>query len=322
MLLSFLLFAMITIPAQPSFANSSLSYEEWLSEFKKSALKQGISADTLERAFKGVTPQPRVVSLDRKQPETIQTLEDYISARVTSSRIKLGRKLYKENQALLQKIEDKYKVQGRFIIAFWGMETNYGRYTGGHYVIEALTTLAYDGRRSRFFRKQLLDALTILEQGHVTVEKMTGSWAGAMGQTQFMPSTFRAYATDGDGDGKINLWESKADAFSSAANYLSSIGWKNDQTWGREVTLPKHFDRRYIKNKTLKTLQRWQEIGVRKRSGQDLPKRNLKARVIQPDGKNGRAFIVYPANYNAILNWNRSHKFAIAIGTLADAIVR
>ena len=297
-------------------------YAAWLEAFKKEAMSKGISAQTLDAAFEGVVPKPRIVKLDRNQPETVQTFEDYVKARVTQGRIDLGRTKYKENQALLQKIESKYGVQGRFLVAFWGMETHYGRYTGGHNVIAALTTLAFDGRCSKFFRKQLLDALTILEQGHIAPGKMTGSWAGAMGQTQFMPSTFRAYATDGDGDGKINLWESKADAFASAANYLSSIGWRDDQTWGRQVLLPKNFDYSLIENKIKKTLKEWQALGVRRHTGRALPTRDLKASIVQPDGKNGRAFIVYPRNYNAILNWNRSHKFAISIGMLADAIVR
>ena len=311
-----------TFPAHSSLANNKLSFESWLEIFKKEALEKGISAETLDKAFKGVKPKPKVVALDRKQPETIQTLQDYMDTRLTDLRISIGRKKYKENRELLQQIESKYGVQGRFIVAFWGMETSYGRFTGGHYVIAALTTLAYDNRRAAFFRKQLLDALTIIDQGHISVDKMTGSWAGAMGQTQFMPSTFRAYATDGDGDGKINLWESKADAFASAANYLSSIGWRDDQTWGREVELPKNFDHSHVKKKTLKYLKDWQKLGVRKRFGHNLPKRKIKAKIVQPDGKNGRAFIVYPANYNAILNWNRSHKFAISIGMLADAIVK
>jgi len=291
-------------------------------DFKQEARKNGISEAILEEAFEGVKPSPRVVKLDRSQPETIQTFQDYFEKRVTPYRIELGRKQYRENRKLFQQIESRFGVQGRFIAAFWGMETSYGRFSGGHYVIGALTTLAYDPRRAKFFRKQLMDALIILEEGHITVDKMKGSWAGAMGQTQFMPSTFRAYAMDGDGDGKINIWESKADAFASAANYLSSIGWRSDQTWGREVLLPSGFDQDLIKEKVAKTLAEWQALGVRKMFGKNLPTRDLVAMVVQPDGPGERAFITYPANYSAILDWNRSHKFAISVGTLADAIVR
>ncbi|VAW83418.1 Membrane-bound lytic murein transglycosylase B [hydrothermal vent metagenome] len=317
-----LLFLALATTTHYVLADSRDDYSAWLVEFKKEAISKGISEKTLERAFKGVKPQPRVVTLDRSQPETVQTLQDYINKRVTAFGIELGRKKFRENHALLQKIESRFGVQGRFIVAFWGLETSYGRYTGGHNVIAAITTLAFDKRRGSFFRKQLLDALFIIETGHIRVDQMTGSWAGAMGQTQFMPSTFRAYAIDGDGDGKIDIWGSKADAFSSAANYLSKIGWKDDQTWGREVQLPVKFNQRLIKKKIKKTLPEWQALGVRRINGNNLPQRKLEANIILPDGPGGRAFITYPANYNAILNWNRSHKFAISIGTLADAIAQ
>jgi len=319
LLLITLLFSLLSLPAM---ADEGTDFARWLADFKQEARENGISDATLDAAFVGVKPSPRVVKLDRSQPETIQTFQDYFEKRVTPYRIELGRKQYRENQKLFQQIESRFGVQGRFIAAFWGMETSYGRFSGGHYVIGALTTLAYDPRRAKFFRKQLMDALIILDEGHITVDKMKGSWAGAMGQTQFMPSTFRAYAMDGDGDGKINIWESKADAFASAANYLSSIGWRGDQTWGREVLLPDDFDQALIKDKSKKTLAEWQALGVRKMFGKNLPKRDLIAMVVQPDGPGERAFITYPANYSAILDWNRSHKFAISVGTLADAIAR
>ncbi|MCF6324478.1 MAG: lytic murein transglycosylase [Gammaproteobacteria bacterium] len=320
LLLVTMLFSML-LPVS-LMADDDADFARWLVDFKQEARENGISDAILEEAFEGVKPSPRVVKLDRSQPETIQTFQDYIEKRVTPYRIELGRKQYRENRQLFQQIEARFGVQGRFIAAFWGMETSYGRFSGGHYVIGALTTLAYDPRRAKFFRKQLMDALTILDEGHITVDNMKGSWAGAMGQTQFMPSTFRAYAMDGDGDGKINIWESKADAFASAANYLSSIGWRSDQTWGREVLLPNDFDQGLIKDKVKKTLAEWQALGVRKMFGKNLPKRDLVAMVVQPDGPGARAFITYPANYSAILDWNRSHKFAISVGTLADAIAR
>ncbi len=309
-------------PVYASPVEDGGDFDAWLSQLKIEAINRGISANIVDQAFVDVKPIKRIIKLDRKQPEFTQTLDEYLNARINKRRIHLGRKKFKENRKLLQKIESQFGVQGRFIVAFWGLETNYGLYTGGFNVIAALSTLAFDGRRSEFFRKQLFDALEILDQGHVSVKKMKGSWAGAMGQTQFMPSTFKAYAMDGDGDGKINIWESKADAFASAANYLSSIGWDDQQTWGREVQLPKDFDIQLIEDKTEKTLPEWQTLGVRRLFGASLPEKNLSARIIQPDGVGGRAFIIYPTNYNAILNWNRSHKFAIAVGSLADAIVR
>ncbi len=321
LLLKIAMLASLLLPTV-ALASEDENFSRWLIEFKQEARQQGISDKTLEQAFVGVKPSPRVVKLDRSQPETIQTFQDYFDKRVTPYRIELGRKQYREHRELFQKIEARFGVQGRFIAALWGMETSYGRFSGGHNVIAALTTLAYDPRRAKFFRKQLIDALVILDEGHITLEKMKGSWAGAMGQTQFMPSTFRAYAIDGDGDGKINVWESKADAFASAAHYLSSIGWRSDQTWGREVQLPAAFDQTLIKEKVKKSLAEWQALGVRKQFGQPLPKRDLVATIVQPDGSGTRAFLTYPANYSAILDWNRSHKFAISVGTLADAIAR
>lgn len=298
------------------------SFEQWRDEFRQEALEKGISPQTFERAFRDVAPIPRIVELDRKQPEFTLTLEEYVSRVVPQRRISLGKKKLAENRALLEQVAAEYGVQPRFLVAFWGIETDFGRLTGGFSVIAALTTLAYDGRRAEFFRDQLLDALQILEQGHIEPDQMTGSWAGAMGQAQFMPSTFRAYAVDFDGDNKIDLWRSKADVFASAANYLAEVGWDNDQTWGREVKLPEGFDTSLLGLETKKPLDEWDKLGVRRLSGNNLPDRNLMASLVQPDeGKFVRTYLVYD-NYRAILDWNRSHKFAVAVGTLADAIGR
>ncbi len=320
-LLFVVFFCSFLLPAERSLA-AAQPFDAWLAQFKAEAREKGISDATLEAAFKGVEPIPRIIELDRRQPEFTQTLDQYLDARLTRTRIETGREKFAEHRELLQKMESRFGVQGRFLVAFWGMETNYGRYTGGYNVIAALATLAHDGRRGAFFRRQLLDALTIIEQGHIEPERMKGSWAGAMGQTQFMPSTFRGYAIDGDGDGRIDIWGSKADAFASAANYLSKMGWRIDQTWGREVRLPEEFDRALIEKKVRKPLAEWQALGVRRVNGNDLPERDLDAFLVQPDGPGGRAFLAYPANYEAILRWNRSHKFAIAVGLLADAVAR
>ncbi len=307
---------------QEQQSQESQSYEQWLSEFRQEALNKGISATIFDAAFKGVAPIERIIELDRKQPEFTQTLDQYLTARLTEDRIKRGKKKYAENRELLERIADKYGVQSRFLVSFWGMETNYGRFTGGYSVIAAITTLAFDGRRSQFFRNQLLDALTILEEGHVSPEQMKGSWAGAMGQAQFMPSTFRAYAVDGDGDGKIDIWNSKADVFASAANYLSTVGWSDELTWGREVIIPKDIDPALADLEIKKPLNEWQALGVRRLGGRDLPERDIQASLVLPDDDiNGRAYLIYD-NYHAILHWNRSHKFAVAVGTLSDLIAR
>ena len=296
-------------------------FADWLAEFREDALSKGVSGQTFDRAFEGVAPKPRVVELDRSQPEFKLTLDQYVDRVVPQRRIDMGRRKLAEHAALLERVAAKYGVQPRFIVSFWGIETDFGRLTGGFYVIEALVTLAYDGRRSAFFRKQLLDALLILEEGHIEREQMTGSWAGAMGQAQFMPSTFRAYAVDFDGDKRIDLWNSKADVFASAANYLSQIGWHDDQTWGREIVLPKGFNGDHVGRRNKKSLAGWQALGLRRLNGQALPTRNLTAGLIQPDGPGARAFLVY-GNFDSILNWNRSERFGVAVGTLADAIVK
>jgi len=313
--LSLLLFSSGVLQAQEDFS-------QWLSELKVEALQKGVSNKIFDEAFIGVSPIPRIIELDRKQPEFTLTLDQYLSRVVPKRRVNIGRKKLAENAALLKEVADKYGVQPRFLVAFWGIETDFGRIFGGYSVIAALTTLAFDGRRSDFFRKQLLDALMILEEGHITPQAMKGSWAGAMGQAQFIPSTFRAYAVDGDGDGKIDIWNSKADVFASAANYLSKIGWNDDLTWGREVELPKDFDMSQSSLDIKKSLEEWQRLGVRRLNDRALPKRNLKASLIVPDEKpTGRAYLIYD-NYRAILHWNRSHKFAVAVGTLSDRIAK
>lgn len=314
--------AAVLMPLQLAWAQQSEDFEQWKQALRQEALEKGISAATFDAAFKGVKPIEKVVKLDRKQPEFTQTLQQYLNARVDKRRIAQGKKKYAENRELLEQVAKKFGVQSRFLVSFWGMETNYGHYTGGFSVIAAITTLAFDGRRSQFFRNQLLDALQILEEGHITPDQMKGSWAGAMGQAQFMPSTFRKYAVDGDGDGKIDIWNSKADVFSSAANYLSKVGWSDDLTWGREVEIPKDMDISLADLNIKKSLPEWQALGVRRLQGRDLPTRNIQASLVLPDGKlESRAYLVYE-NYHAILDWNRSHKFAVAVGTLADRIVR
>ncbi len=298
------------------------NFEQWLAELRQEAIGKGISEQILETAFKDVKPIPRIIELDRKQPEFTLTLEQYVSRVVPKRRINLGKKRLEANRELLQQVAEKYGVQPRFLVAFWGIETDFGRLTGGYPVIAAISTLAYDGRRSAFFRRQLFDALQILEEGHIMADKMTGSWAGAMGQAQFMPSTFRAYAVDFDGDNKIDLWGNLGDVFASAANYLSKIGWNDDQTWGREIKLPKDFDRSLLGLDIKKSLAEWDKLGVRRLSGKQLPKRDMQASLVQPDeGKYVRSYLVYD-NYRAIRDWNKSHKFAIAVGTLADSIAR
>ena len=301
----------------PAFANE-VPFDTWLEGLKSEARGRGISDKTLTAALGGAKPIDKVLRLDRSQPEFTKTFEEYLAGTVSTARIALGRKLYAENAAILDKIGKTYKVQPRFIVAFWGIESDYGRLQGGFPVCQALATLAWDGRRSSFFRDELLNALSIIEEGHVTAQAMTGSWAGAMGQTQFMPSSFRRFAVDYDGDGRRDIWTTRKDVFASIANYLAQSGWRDDETWGRRVTLPKDFDPALISLDVRKSLFDWQALGVRRADGSALPAFNMQGSLVQPTGGH-QVFLVYN-NYRTTLLWNRSTYFALAVGHLADAI--
>ena len=291
----------------------------WLEELKAEAKSKGISQPIIDEAFKNVKFKEKIIKLDRKQPEVTQTFQQYMSKRLPKSLVDAGKKRLRENLAELEKVAAKYGVQPRFIVALWGVETRYGRYTGGFNVVEALTTLAYDNRRAAYFRKELFFALQILEEGHIKPSDMKGSWAGAMGQSQFMPSSFLNFAVDHNGDGKRDIWKTKPDVFASAANYLAQSGWRGDQTWGREIKLPAGFNPELISLKVQHPMQYWQDLGVRKADGTDLPARQLMGSLVQPRGGNGQTFLVYN-NYRTILKWNRSTYFAMSVGHLADKI--
>ncbi len=295
------------------------AFDAWLEGVRKEARERGLKDSTIESALSDIGPIKRVVELDRRQPEFKLTLDRYLSRVVSRARIEKGRARLAEHRDLLGKISAKYRVQPRFVVALWGIETDFGRYLGGFPVIPALASLAYDGRRSAYFRKELFNALTVIDQGHIAAKDMMGSWAGAMGQNQFMPSSFLRYAVDYDGDGRRDIWGTLGDVFASSANYLSKVGWRGDQTWGRMVRLPKGFDRTAIGLKVRKGLRDWQRLGVRRPDGRNLPTRNLRSSILQPDGANGSAYVVYD-NFRAILRWNRSNLFATAVGTLADRI--
>lgn len=297
-----------------------IPFEQWLDAFTQEALQRGLSQDILDQAFEDVALVPRVVELDRRQPEFTQTFWAYVNGRVSENRIRQGKRLLAEHKDLLRTIENKYGVQGRFLVAFWGLETNFGQFLGGFSVIDSLTTLAYDDRRSAFFRAELFDALGILEAGHIKRADMMGSWAGAMGQPQFMPSTFAGHAVDEDGDGRKDIWGTLPDVFGSAANYLSKLGWDNQYTWGREVLLPDQIDLELVGLGQKKPLSDWQTLGVRRMNGRDLPVAELEAALILPAGHKGPAFLVY-GNFEAILSWNRSLLYAISVGHLADRLI-
>jgi membrane-bound lytic murein transglycosylase B len=296
-------------------------FEQWLQALRDEAAREGIGQATLESALTGVAPVNRVIELDRRQPEFTQTFWTYMDKRVSEGRIARGRELLAKHRDLLERVEADYGVQPRFLIAFWGLETNFGDYLGSFQVIDALATLAYDQRRAAFFRAQLLDALRIVDQGHVTADNMKGSWAGAMGHLQFIPSTFVGHAVDRTGDGRKDIWGTLPDVFASGANYLSNLGWEGDQLWGREVVLPDGFDLSQATLSVRKPLDAWAEMGVRKANGQPLSTpEGMQGSVVLPQGHKGPAFLVYE-NFRHILSWNRSISYAIAVGHLADRIV-
>jgi membrane-bound lytic murein transglycosylase B len=304
--------------AQPGPVAES-GFTAFLAGIRAEAMEKGIKPQTLDAALANVTHIDRVIELDRKQPEFTLSFNAYLSRIVTPERVAEGKRKLAENKALLTEIERRYGVQPRFVVALWGIETNFGKNTGGMPVVSSLATLAYDGRRSKYFRTELMNALTILDQGHIAPASMIGSWAGAMGQCQFMPSTFLKFAVDWDGDGKRNIWNNRSDALASAANYLSSEGWKGDQTWGRPVRLPTHFAPSLLGVATRKSVKEWAELGVKAADGKALPARDLSASIVLAEGDKGPAFLVYD-NFRTTMKWNKSTFFALAAGHLADRI--
>jgi membrane-bound lytic murein transglycosylase B len=292
----------------------------WLDELRTEAISAGISPKTVEAALADMAaPLPKVIELDRTQPESTQALADYVADRVNEKRIVNGSRILSRYPTWLGRVERKYGVKRRFVVALWGIESSYGEHAGGYPVIRSLVTLAHDGRRAAYFRRELLDALRILDAGHISLKDLKGSWAGAMGQCQFMPSSFLRYAVDADGDGRIDIWNSVPDVLASTANYLARVGWQDGQTWGRPVLVPESFDFGLAGLEKSLPLRGWQALGVRRMSGKALPRRDLDASLILPDGPGGSAYLVY-ANFRALLAWNRSKAFAVAVGTLADRL--
>ncbi|GGA77961.1 lytic transglycosylase [Neiella marina] len=308
-----------SVIATVAVADDKPSFEQYLQQVKQQALAQGVSPATIDQAFADATFIQRTVKLDRNQPEKRVTLDTYLPKRVPQWKIDKARKLYKQHYSLLKEIGDQYGVQPRFIVALWGNETNFGTYTGNFDIVSALATLAYDGRREEFFRKELIAALTILDQGHIELAQFQGSWAGAMGQTQFMPSSFLAFAVDHDGDGRKDIWGTQADVFASIANYLAQSGWNDDLTWGRQVKLPADFDPELAGLKIKKSLAEWQQLGVRRYDMSNLPTRDIKASLVLPDDAQGRAYLAY-GNYDVLMKWNRSYYFVTSVGYLSDRI--
>jgi membrane-bound lytic murein transglycosylase B len=318
MMLKFLFIVFILLGSVIAVPGEGDAFSVWLESLKAEARVEKISEQTIASAFQDAQYLPSVIELDRSQPEFISTFSSYINKRVTKSRINDGRyKLY-ENKALLEKVEQQYGVPKNIIVAFWGLETNYGRYEGNYGLPSALMTLAYEGRRADFFRSQLMDMMRIVDAGHNNVEGMRGSWAGAMGHMQFMPSTFMAYAVDGNDDARIDIWNTLPDAFASAANYLSSIGWKQKESVALEVKLPATFPYAQAQLNVRKSTKFWSNLGVEQVDGMPLPVLENSA-ILLPHGWQGPAFLV-ASNFDAVMNWNRSISYALSVSHLADQI--
>jgi membrane-bound lytic murein transglycosylase B len=300
------------------FSAAQQNWSTWLSQVKQEALADGISPAIIDAAFADVhEPSRQVKGLAHSQPEHRLTYSKYRNSRVDSYRIAIGRKEYKKNQALLEKIGREYGVDPYFIVSFWGMETSYGSYMGNFPVIKSLATLAYDSSRPEFFRKELFIALRILNDGHVSLQKFKGEWAGASGQPQFLPSSWVRYAVDYDGDGRKDIWDSKPDVFASIANYMKINGWQAGEPWAIYVKLPPKFDRTLEGKAIIKPVSEWNALGVRTEDGKPLPHQELQASIVEPNG--GPVFLAYP-NYKMILRYNNSIYYAGAIGYLADQI--
>lgn len=295
------------------------TFPQCIERLQQQARNAGVSEITTVDILGQVKPLPKILSYDRNQPEFVQTFTGYFSKRVTDWRINKGREKLAEHREFLAKLTQQYGVPAHYLIAFWGLETNFGGYKGKIPIIPALTTLACDQRRSVYFSAELIQALLLLERENLEHENMIGSWAGAMGHTQFMPTAYMKYARDGDADGKVDLWNNELDALASAANFLQNLGWKTGFKWGREVLLPEDFNYQLAGKSHPQTLSFWSQQKVTQVSGKTLGDSDLKAAVLIPAGHTGPAFIVYP-NFEVILRWNNSEYYGIAVGHLADRI--
>lgn len=294
-------------------------FSSCLARLEATAADQGIRRSTLEQAFASINPVEHVLDADQSQPEFFYTFWHYLDRRVTDDRVERGREMLRTHYRLLHSIYREYGVRPEYLVAFWGMETNYGRYFGSVPVLDALATLACNQRRSEMFTREFVTALDVLQRGEMDLTSKQGSWAGAMGHTQFLPSTYSRYAVDHDRDGHKDLYGSLEDVFASSANYLSEIGWNEGERWGREVIVPFRFDWSLAGLDSSRTVTEWRELGLRDAFGRPLPESDIKGSLLLPMGHKGPAFLVYE-NFHIIMKWNRSISYALAVGHLADRV--
>lgn len=308
----------LSLPATAEEPETPDNFGECVANLQERAISEGVSEETASNVMSQVAFQPRVIELDRRQPEFTTTFASYLNLRVTDQRVEKGRELLREHEDLLARVTQETGVPAPYLVSFWGLETNYGSYFGKMSVPSSLTTLACDERRGAYFSRELMAALQIIDEGAIEADKMEGSWAGAMGHVQFMPSVFLRFAQDGDNDGKRDLWNSVDDAMFSAGTFLESMNWDSDYRWGREVLLPEDFDYA-VTGEGRKPLSEWAAMGITDTSGNALPEEDIDAALIVPTGHRGPAFLAY-RNFRVIMGWNQSEYYAIAVGHLADRI--
>jgi membrane-bound lytic murein transglycosylase B len=316
-------------PVQPPSPPPQPSFDDWLHGLRDEAKTRGIRDATLDAALAGLEPLPVVIERDRSQAEIVLPLDRYLEQHVSPKVVRTAREKRRDQSAVLQKVSAKYGVPAGILVAVWGLESNFGRFSGIRPTIQTLATLAYDPRRSAMFREELFDALSILDSGDVEPSAMRGSWAGALGQPQFMPSSFLRYAQDFDGDGRRDIWKSTPDVFASIGNFLAAKGWTRDQPWGREVRVPDTTLQAIAQTAPFQTegclarrqmtvpmpVMEWKKLGLRTRAGAPLPNADISASLVSGDK---RHFLVYP-NYEAILEYNCVHAYALSVGLLADS---
>ena len=297
---------------------STHTFEDFLVQIRQIATEQGVSEATIDKAFFQLSPRPEALKEDKKQPEFNQNFWTYVNKRVTQTRLNNGYDTLKQNSSLLNKTTQQYGVPTYVLVSFLGIESNYGYHTGNHNLIQSLATLAYDRRRSNFFTMELIELLKLIDKNKIPLDAK-GSWAGAMGAVQFMPTSVQAYGVDANKDGKIDLWNDKEDIYASAANFLKKNGWAKGEKWGREASIPKNFDYKQTGLGIKKSVNDWAKLGVLRANGNRLPNSNMKASLIVPMGHRGPAFLVY-RNFDVIMDWNHSLLYAISVGYLADRI--
>jgi membrane-bound lytic murein transglycosylase B len=324
----------ILLPADADYISSRQSqpFSAWIADFRREALTRGISSTTLDAAFANLVPSQKVIDLDRNQPDTKASYYAYMHKRLTANKISSAQMAFQTNKEQLMSAQSAHGVPAQVIVGIWGMETNFGGFSGNFPVIQSLASLAYDGRRSAMFREELFAALTMIDKGYASIDQLRGSWAGAFGQAQFMPSSYLRYAVDGDGSGNRDIWKSLPDVFGSIGNYLKQVGWDDDYDWGLPVTVPAGFDPATVANPTeperckpalrkhsiAKPISEWKRLGFVPNGSKNWPEVESMATLVQPDGADGPAFLTLP-NYRTILNYNCSNYYALSVLLLADA---